>query len=226
MANVRATLTKDEYRTYETLAEELNIDKTKLFGHLLRKYNEMKTSDLGSVLESDTRKLLAEAGELSHYTQADIINAGIQHRAKYAITAAKNIDKQDVTEIERNEKGNIVKTYAGVAYERIDNFVNAIMAHNEAQTDSSKRIAITQTAIMNSTKDAYRKSNFEAVGFTENGIASNRPALKKYLEAKKETIIKHNVKMGVFEETVKYVSNKTGKRDAMIEIARKYGYKG
>jgi len=226
MANVRATLTKDEYNTYESLSNEVGIDKTKLFGYLLRKYNEMKTSDLGSVLESDTRKLLAEAGELSHYTQADIINAGIQHRAKYVITAAKNIEKKDVTTIERNEDGNIINTFAGSAYEKIDRFVNEIMAHNEAQTDSKKRIAITQTAIMNSTKEAYRKSNFEAVGFAVEGIASNRPALKKYLEAKKEAIIKHNVDMGVFGETVKYVSNKTGKRDALIAKAKKYGYNG
>lgn len=222
----RAKLTDSESKLYDSIADKLGIDKTRLFGHLLEKYNEMKTSDLGSILESDTRKLLAEAGELSHYTQADIINAGIQHRAKYVITGAKNIKKKDVTVIKRNEDGNMINTFAGSAYEKIDKFVSEIMAHNEAQTDSSKRIAITQTAIMNSTKEAYRKSNFDAVGFTGKGIASNRPALKKYLEANKKTVIEHNVKMGVFGETVKYVSNKNGKKDAMIEIAKKYGYKG
>ncbi len=215
--NKKQRLTKQELynQVFEQLKEANELEyEYQMLDVLMEKFKqlkELKNNSLDALLTKESVELLEKAERVSTFKKVDIINAGIQHRSNYVITASKSI-----------KEGRESQQLAGTAYHSIDKFVEAIMKHNKAQKFKDERIAITQTVIMNSTKLSYREGNFDSVGFNEEGVNPNRAALKRYMKDKESIIIEHNVKMHVFGDIIKYV--REPKNSNMKAKAKEFGW--
>lgn len=117
-------------------------------------------------------------------------------------------------QIKETKSGKTDKTgetnTVGSAYLRLDAHIKKMIAYNE-NTDAGNRVYISLST--------SRKDNGNGIG----KVRVNATATKDYFTQNERLIIKHNVLMGIFKDSVRYLNKDETKR--MEAIAKEYGYK-
>ncbi|AFZ38401.1 hypothetical protein Sta7437_4981 (plasmid) [Stanieria cyanosphaera PCC 7437] len=188
-------INEDEKAILDQLTKDLNMSQGEVIGYLLKNYSQLETNKSSLSLESFSLSNLEETEVKKALTNSEmqldeVAKDGLLQRSRYLNSIAdKQAQLESMTE-EQMQKA----TFKGAANFKIEQAINTIIEHNNAQSEKSDKVCITKGII------------FKLTG-------SNRQSINKWFAEHELMISDHN-----FKHNLTDIDNRKGKGFSFEEL--------